>query len=546
YGYKQVFVQKLGGFGQSGSCNINVLCPQGTGWENERNSVAVVALQNGSALCSGAMLNNTCNSNTPYFLTANHCFTANGGQNVGNWRFYFQAWSSTCSPSQNSNGLLFNGSTLRANWAPTDFALVQLNQAPAPNSGINYAGWSRSTTAATSGVGIHHPSGDVMKISTYTTPVVRADNFTWNINGQTLNPVGDLQWIVSWNNGVTEGGSSGSPLFDQNHRVIGQLGGGPSGCGNAVQQDAYGRFDNSWTGGGTNATRLSNWLDPIGSNALTANTVNVSALASSSTPINGDGEICSGSKTYTVNTGVVTGWSISPSSGIATIQGNGNSATVTATGTGSVTISATLCGVADPIYKNISVGAAPVYPTFISYGYWNSYPNPATNLYASVCRSSSYPYNQPIQLAYPIGVQNLVAYPYSGSGYPTVYQNTITWDSYSGTLRVEYDVACGHVVQFLHFTNTCGYGSYTVYPNPGGDDVILSEQVAAKEADPGKAKAKTIEVQVTDHLGQARIRKTFARSNNYKLNVRQLPEGVYFIRITDGENVYNEKLVIRR
>ncbi|MBL7727556.1 MAG: trypsin-like peptidase domain-containing protein, partial [Dinghuibacter sp.] len=271
YGYKNIFVDKVAGFGLSGACNINVLCPQGNNWVAERNSVVFIARSNGTALCSGAMLMNTCNTDIPYILTADHCFQAD--VNVAAWRIHFQAWSATCTPSQNSDGLLFNGSTLRANWGPSDFCLVQLNQVPAPNSGIHYAGWSRATTAATSGSGIHHPRGDVMKISTYNTPLVREDN----PSRCGSNPVGELQWVVQWAEGVTEGGSSGSPLFDQNRRVVGQLSGGPSACSQPAncRFDMYGRFDNSWTGGGTNATRLSNWLDPINTNAQTTNTTNI-------------------------------------------------------------------------------------------------------------------------------------------------------------------------------------------------------------------------------------------------------------------------------
>jgi hypothetical protein len=76
------------------------------------------------------------------------------------------------------------------------------------NSGIHYAGWTRATAAATSGVGIHHPSGDVMKISNYTTSLVREDDPV----RCGVNAVGELHWVVLWNQGVTEGGSSGSPL----------------------------------------------------------------------------------------------------------------------------------------------------------------------------------------------------------------------------------------------------------------------------------------------------------------------------------------------
>jgi len=64
------------------------------------------------------------------------------------------------------------------------------------------------------------------------------------------------------------GGSSGSGLWDQNKRLVGQLHGGSAACGNTLS-DYYGRLSVSWTGGGTNATRLSNWLDPTGTGATT-------------------------------------------------------------------------------------------------------------------------------------------------------------------------------------------------------------------------------------------------------------------------------------
>src|SRR5204863_3860682 len=80
---------------------------------------------------------------------------------------------------------------------------------------------------------------------------------------------------VFWSLGVTEPGSSGSPLFDNNHRVIGQLHGGPSACTQSGTNlsDYYGRFFRSWTGGGTNTTRLSNWLDPLNTGQTTLDTL---------------------------------------------------------------------------------------------------------------------------------------------------------------------------------------------------------------------------------------------------------------------------------
>jgi len=207
YGFKNIYRTQVGDFGESEACNINVLCALGDGWENERNSVALVLRGNGTALCSGALINNTCNLNIPYFLTANHCFVDD--TNVAQWRFTFQTWSATCTPSQNSDGVTFNGSALRARNADTDFCLLELNQLPPTNSGITFSGWSRNTNGITNTTIIHHPAGDVMKITRD------------NASPVTATFLGANCWHLTTDIGTTEGGSSGAPYYDQNHRIIG-------------------------------------------------------------------------------------------------------------------------------------------------------------------------------------------------------------------------------------------------------------------------------------------------------------------------------------
>jgi hypothetical protein len=73
--------------------------------------------------------------------------------------------------------------------------------------------------------------------------------------------------IDQWEHGVTEPGSSGSPLFDNNHRIIGQLYGGAAACAGDVinngQLDYYGRINESYTLG------AAEYLDPTGSGILT-------------------------------------------------------------------------------------------------------------------------------------------------------------------------------------------------------------------------------------------------------------------------------------
>jgi hypothetical protein len=72
--------------------------------------------------------------------------------------------------------------------------------------------------------------------------------------------------------GAMEKGSSGSPLFDQNHRIKGQLHGGQVECPpNSTAY--YGALFTSMGGGGTKDTRLIDWLDPYGAGNLQTNTM---------------------------------------------------------------------------------------------------------------------------------------------------------------------------------------------------------------------------------------------------------------------------------
>lgn len=256
--YKGIFNKAFKNFGGSGNCNINTSCSQGNGWENQIKSVALITLGDGTRICSGSLVNNTSQDKTPYFLTANHCLDAS----LGTWVFIFGYESSVCTPSQ--DGILTNsisGATLRANSSNSDFGLLELSTIPPPSYNTYYSGWDNSETKPSNQTGIHHPSGDVKKIS------IDSDSAS-------LSAVySGADWeIGSWDQGTTEGGSSGSPLFDQNKRIIGQLEGGGAACGN-TQSDYYGRFGVSWNGASA-ATRLKDWLDPSNSGVSTLDGLN--------------------------------------------------------------------------------------------------------------------------------------------------------------------------------------------------------------------------------------------------------------------------------
>ncbi|MFN3918280.1 MAG: T9SS type A sorting domain-containing protein [Flavobacteriales bacterium] len=255
HGYRDISEYPLFKVNESGACNMDVICPDGAQWSSQKRSVARISM--GGGLCTGALVNNTANDGTPYFLTANHC----GPQNMGGAVFRFNYDSPICGSQAVANSQSgptnqnVNGSVLRARRANSDFGLIQLNSVPPTNYNVYYAGWDNTGNVPNTTVGIHHPSGDVKKIS--------FDDHAATIAAYGGNPgSGTTHWRVIWDrNTTTEGGSSGSPLFDHNQRIIGQLHGGGASCTNLTAPDWYGRFSVSWNGNSA-SDRLRDWLDP--------------------------------------------------------------------------------------------------------------------------------------------------------------------------------------------------------------------------------------------------------------------------------------------
>jgi len=261
HGYRTAneFIEKA--FGSSGSCNMNVNCPDGLPWTPQRNS-AVMLVSGSSGFCSGALINNTQNDGKPYVLTANHCFS-----NPATWVFRFNWQAIDCpNPSTSPTFQSLSGAVLRSRRTPSDFCLVEItgglvNGTVPLDYNPYFSGWDNSGTIPTATVSIHHPSGDIKKIA--------FDDAAASISQGMGSSEANSTWTVEWDrNTTTEGGSSGSPLFDQNHRIIGQLWGGGASCQNLTAPDYYGRVSNSWVPAGSNSTnQLKFWLDPSNSGA---------------------------------------------------------------------------------------------------------------------------------------------------------------------------------------------------------------------------------------------------------------------------------------
>ncbi len=265
--YKNIFNYISGanpnGIDDSGDCNVDINCEAGADWQLEKRAVCKV-VSNGF-LGSGVLLNNSNFDKTPYFLTAFHVIST--PKQAHGAIFYFNFENTNCEISDAKSNQTISGAELKAvsplkettsGLKPNlDFALLEMSNQPPASYNAYYAGWDYSGKTPISTVTIHHPQGDAKKISvdndapqtgTYSDAEYQFDS--------------DSHWVIlKWDLGTTEGGSSGAPLFDENHRVIGDLTGGDATCSNPVN-DFYAKFSVSWDKFPNKENQLKYWLNP--------------------------------------------------------------------------------------------------------------------------------------------------------------------------------------------------------------------------------------------------------------------------------------------
>lgn len=280
HGYKGIMDTKewydgLGVYpGRSGDCHIDVACDDGDDFRNQIRSVVemLIVTENGAGFCSGALINNTARDKTPYVLSAYHCQDLKGAL-VG-IVFYFNYQKVTCNAQGGPTNHTVIGAELLAKESPNtgaDMLLLRINE-PIPDAyKPYYAGWDRLAKERPEiGAGIHHPAGDYKKISIPFT-LQKASGWAYFGNHDQEAYKVDLSeyYKATWlHKGIIEEGSSGSPLFNKQKRIIGQLSAGHGDCTNPADAEAYyGRFSSDWIGGGTADSRVSDWLDPLNTGA---------------------------------------------------------------------------------------------------------------------------------------------------------------------------------------------------------------------------------------------------------------------------------------
>lgn len=255
----------------SESCLIDVNCAAENGYpeiEEFRNQIRSVGLftLSGVSICSGFLINNTRQDCTPYFLTAFHCNLnqSNAASMVTYWNYENSECRAVGSQANTSQGngafdTFSSGAIWRAGWVESDFTLVELDDEVPEAAEAYFAGWDINNNPPDRAVLIHHPNLEEKRIS-----FADGNLFTGKWGLETKPIVNGNHLVLDhWDQGSTESGSSGAPLFNRQGLVVGQLHGGLASCDNQ-EYDAFGRLFSSWTGGNSSSSRLKDWLDPDG------------------------------------------------------------------------------------------------------------------------------------------------------------------------------------------------------------------------------------------------------------------------------------------
>lgn len=570
HGYRNIdwsFKKGTRGFGDSEFCQVNVNCSEGDNWQDEKRAVARILVE-GTMFATGALVNSATNATTldysPLFLTANHAikqgdYDAISKPNIYGWIFYWNYEASDCSnpPSQPTIYSTAGATVLANNADYADFALLQLTEDPI-NYNPYYLGWDNSGNSGTGGVCIHHPNGDIKKISTYTmTPISTNRDDTTNIN-----PSGAF-WRVRWENtthghGITANYSSGSPLLNNSHKVIGQLWGGYSYCAVPYRPDTYGKFSTSWTGNGNSdyRRRLDYWLDPTGTGTQTLNGSYHPTLL-----ISGPNIACS-TASYSINnisSSLTVVWELNNSSGISLQQNTPTTNLCTLTGCGTCNLVAKIyrgSSYVTSLFKNNIALSTPDIGMTIQCqtasgvnGCWAS--NMIGNTF-TVEDDKSWAYNSVEAQLYRL----------DNNFNPSTLVNS--WSNISTTNASIPCYTAGWYLFRIRGVNDCGYSNWLEQEVEFVDISMLnfmldydassetltltliepdSQNFQGIEASSQSTSRGTYEIQLWNGIYSTMTRSYITDLTKYQMSLAGLPSGIYIVRVIIDGKTYSRKFL---
>ncbi|MBA7534629.1 hypothetical protein ES705_26878 [subsurface metagenome] len=528
HAYKDVYAglfESGKGLGSSEWCEEDVACYPD--WSIESDAVARTLVGGGNYFCSGSLINNTAQDFRAYFLSAFHCIDIDKSGDIDtdeyndgeDWVFRFRYKMTTCEGSQVASYFTYNNDDIIAAWNTTDFALVELHNSPLSHQNVSFLGWDNTGATPTEGTTIHHPQGDVMKLSFDDDPL---QSISWFDGPE------DTHWRADFDIGAVEYGSSGSPLFDQNKRVVGQLHGNQNNaypilsfCEQHLGE--YGRFDVSWTGGGTETTRLIDWLDECETGALTMNTI-------PSAYVSGPDIVCTSNSTFTLHNrppGTTVNWTKSSNLSYVSGQSTDNytvKATPSAAGPGWVQATITTdCGDAT-IRENIFWVGKPAQPTILG-------PDEVTCYFPEWYFINS----ESIQ--------------WGDFQWSTDYALRIIGTTTGHKALIE-GLEEGYGQIFCEVTNTCGSTEnrlvvwidcwrFRMSPNPADDYV----EISIDESKLAENKIDVYEVRIYNVMNKM-VYNVKTSKPTLQINTRQFINGVYYVHFIFNGKLQVEQLVI--
>jgi hypothetical protein len=543
----------VGGYGGTPlSCEVNAICAA-PNWQNEKHAINRICYQSSVDgnfyLCTAALINNTAHDGTPYDLTANHCICNNSEATSVVALFNYE--SPTCTTAAGSLAQTISISTLVASSGTSDFALIQLSSIPPASFSPYYLGWDRTGNTPTGTVTcIHHPTGAVKKISTSTYGL---STILYDLGGCTSGNK-DCWRLTNWTTGDVEHGSSGAPLLNNSARVIGQVYGdenGTIGCPGTSLNNLFGRFSRSWTGGGTHATQLSFWLDPCSSGSTTVD-------GGYPVTLTGANVVCSSGATFTLNylpSGYTVNWSGLLSSNLYVMNATGNTATIAAQsgayGAGYVQPiinSTTGCSYTLPIL-NVWVGK-PVTPGTIGFRragttcYYQAFISSVPGADSYDWSEDNVNWNLGYSTSYGLFNPNSTVTVYvrarNGCGISPTKSKTQTMGNTPPNCTWKPIQIITDSTQSVSAVSD----NISIYPNPAESEVTLCVSGVSSSSDED---VNISSVAIVDSYGNTRKIKQYGTGlKSVTINISDLPNGFYYIRVNNNVTGKSYKLLIQK